>query len=467
MLGPNGAGKTTLFNLIAGAVRPDSGRVAFEGEDISALDAAARCRRGLARSFQVPHPFGGMSVFENVLVGAAFGRNPRDPEARALAVLEQTGMRAKANQLAGGLTLLDRKRLELARALATDPKLLLLDEIAGGLTDKRMCVPARRDPRRPCGGRDDCLDRACRACAAVGGAPPRRHEFRPDHRGRAPGRSDGERQGEERLSGRGRAWVEPLLRIENLQAFYDDARALQDVGFTLARGETLALIGANGAGKSTLLKSICGLLASKTGRIIFAGADISRSPAAEVVKLGVALVPEGRRLFPSLSVEENLTLGGQVGRKGPWSLGALYDLFPILKDKRRQPSTSLSGGQQQMVAIGRALMSNPDLLMLDELSLGLAPVVIKDIYELLPQITGRGLTAILVEQDVFARARLRQSVPVFARRPRLAGGPAARTFARGDHARIFWNLTDGMGQRRRAGGAGWRSLCAVRGGAGR
>ena len=135
ILGPNGAGKTTLFNLIAGTVRPDAGSVQFLGEDISRLDASQRCKRGLARSFQVPHPFGGMTVFENVLVGAAFGRNARDPEARALAVLEQTGMRGKANQLAGGLTLLDRKRLEMARALATDPKLLLLDEIAGGLTD--------------------------------------------------------------------------------------------------------------------------------------------------------------------------------------------------------------------------------------------------------------------------------------------------------------------------------------------
>lgn len=194
--------------------------------------------------------------------------------------------------------------------------------------------------------------------------------------------------------------AEALLTVETLDAFYGDARALQEVGFSLERGQILALIGANGAGKSTLLKSICGLLASKSGRIMFAGADISKASAADVVKRGVALVPEGRRLFPSLSVEENLVLGGQVGRAGPWSLGAIYDLFPILKDKRRQPSTSLSGGQQQMVAIGRALMSNPELLMLDELSLGLAPVVIKDIYELLPEITGRGLTAILVEQDV-------------------------------------------------------------------
>ena len=135
ILGPNGAGKTTLFNLVAGTVKPDQGQVHFGGEDISKLGASERCKRGISRSFQVPHPFNGMSVFENVLVGATFGREPLDPAARALAVLEQTGMKAKANMLAGGLTLLDRKRLEMARALAANPKLLLLDEIAGGLTE--------------------------------------------------------------------------------------------------------------------------------------------------------------------------------------------------------------------------------------------------------------------------------------------------------------------------------------------
>jgi branched-chain amino acid transport system ATP-binding protein len=139
ILGPNGAGKTTLFNLIAGSVRPDLGRVTFDGLDITARPAADRCRLGIARSFQVPNPFGGMTVFENALVGATFGRAPKDPEARAASVLELTGMKAKANQLAGGLTLLDRKRLEMARALAANPRLLLLDEIAGGLTDSE-CV---------------------------------------------------------------------------------------------------------------------------------------------------------------------------------------------------------------------------------------------------------------------------------------------------------------------------------------
>ena len=136
ILGPNGAGKTTLFNLIAGTVRPDQGRVNFKGLDISQLDAAARCKLGISRSFQVPHPFNGMTVFENILVGAAFGRAADDPESHAFRVMELTGMKAKANHLASSITLLERKRLELARALATEPELLLLDEIAGGLTDR-------------------------------------------------------------------------------------------------------------------------------------------------------------------------------------------------------------------------------------------------------------------------------------------------------------------------------------------
>jgi len=193
---------------------------------------------------------------------------------------------------------------------------------------------------------------------------------------------------------------DPLLSIDSLEAFYGDACALRGLSFSLSRGETLALIGANGAGKSTLLKCICGLVNRKHGAIRFKGRDISALPASAVVKLGIAMVPEGRRLFPSLSVEENLILGGNVARPGPWTLKTVYSLFPVLSERRNQPSTSLSGGQQQMVAIGRALMSNPELLLLDELSLGLAPIIIKDIYELLPRITGDGMTAILVEQDV-------------------------------------------------------------------
>ena len=191
-----------------------------------------------------------------------------------------------------------------------------------------------------------------------------------------------------------------ILQIDKLEAFYGDAQVLFGVSLSLRAGEMLALIGANGAGKSALLRSICGLLVKKKGAIRFKGEEILGASANDIVARGIAMVPEGRRLFPSLSVEENLVLGANVKRSGHWTLDAVYDLFPILKEKRHVPSTLLSGGQQQMVAIGRALMANPELILLDELSLGLAPIVIKDIYDLLPKIVGHGMSAILVEQDV-------------------------------------------------------------------
>ena len=194
-----------------------------------------------------------------------------------------------------------------------------------------------------------------------------------------------------------------VLDIENLSVFYGSAQAVDHFSMSLDRGEMLALIGANGAGKSTLFKAICGLAPARGGDVLLKGERINALSPNRIVGLGVAMVPEGRRLFRSLSVEENLTIGGHVGRRGPWSLQKVYDVFPVLKERRHHPATALSGGQQQMVAIGRALMSNPDLLLLDELSLGLAPIVIKGIYELLPRILGEGLSTILVEQDV-ARA---------------------------------------------------------------
>lgn len=214
------------------------------------------------------------------------------------------------------------------------------------------------------------------------------------------------------------------LQVENIESFYGDFKALHGVSLRVEPGGILALIGANGAGKSTLLKSICGLVAPRSGRILWQGREITGLPGNQTVALGIALVPEGRRLFKSLSVEENLILGGQVGRKGPWSLAKLYALFPILKEKRHQPATSLSGGQQQMVAIGRALMSNPEIVLFDELSLGLAPIVIKDIYQHLPRITGEGMSAILVEQDVSrALAAAGQFLCLAEGRVALAGRP--------------------------------------------
>lgn len=191
-----------------------------------------------------------------------------------------------------------------------------------------------------------------------------------------------------------------LLRIEALDAYYGDFQALYSINLALDVGEVVAIIGANGAGKSTLMKSITGLLFNKTEEVVFQGEKIGALRADQIAKLGIALVPEGRQLFPSLSVEENLLLGSNVARSGPWDLSKIYELFPILKERRRQQSTSLSGGQQQMVAIGRALMSNPKLILFDEISLGLAPIIVRDIYTTLPKIIDEGIAAMIVEQDL-------------------------------------------------------------------
>jgi branched-chain amino acid transport system ATP-binding protein len=193
---------------------------------------------------------------------------------------------------------------------------------------------------------------------------------------------------------------EPLLAVRDLEAFYGDFQALFGVSIDAARGEAVAVIGANGAGKSTLLKSIAGLLRARPDAITFAGEPIGGMPAYAVAARGIALVPEGWGLFPSLSVEENLLIGGQLGRPGAWTLRRIYELFPVLSQRRKLPSTALSGGQQQMAALGRALMANPQLLLCDEISLGLAPIVVREIYARLPAVRAEGTAIVLVEQDV-------------------------------------------------------------------
>ena len=191
-----------------------------------------------------------------------------------------------------------------------------------------------------------------------------------------------------------------LLQTSALTSYYGDAQALFGVDVELEAGEVVAIIGANGAGKSTFMKAVTGLVKVPREQVRFEGAAIGGLPPGEIVRRGIALVPEGRRLFPSLSVEENLRMGAFARRPGPWTLQRLFRLFPILEQKRAVPGTALSGGQQQMVAIGRALMSNPTLLLCDELSLGLAPIVIREIYAALPAICAEGMTVVIVEQDV-------------------------------------------------------------------
>jgi branched-chain amino acid transport system ATP-binding protein len=217
-----------------------------------------------------------------------------------------------------------------------------------------------------------------------------------------------------------------LLETRGLTAFYGDFQAIFGVDLELQAGETIAVIGANGAGKSTLMRSIAGVISNEPHMIHHRGETIGALDAADVVRRGIALVPEGRKLFPSLTVEENLQIGSYGKRAaGYWSLETIYELFPILKERRRNPATALSGGQQQMVAIGRALMSNPEVLLCDELSLGLAPVVIKDIYGAFSKIRASGAAIVIVEQDIAQALRVADRVYCMMEgRITLTGRPA-------------------------------------------
>jgi branched-chain amino acid transport system ATP-binding protein len=220
----------------------------------------------------------------------------------------------------------------------------------------------------------------------------------------------------------------PLLETRQLTAGYDDFQALFGVDVALEPGEAIAIIGANGAGKSTLLRAITGLLSAEPGQVRHRGEAIGGLPPDRIVARGIAMVPEGRRLFASLTVEENLRIAADLGRRGPWSIERVQRLFPILRERRHASPAALSGGQQQMAAIGRALMTNPEVLLCDELSLGLAPVMIRELYAALSDIRSEGTALVIVEQDIGQALRVADRVwCLMEGRVTLTGTPAALT----------------------------------------
>jgi branched-chain amino acid transport system ATP-binding protein len=217
----------------------------------------------------------------------------------------------------------------------------------------------------------------------------------------------------------------PILQVRDLVVHHGQLRALSGISLTVYPGEVFAIIGANGAGKSTLLRTIAGLHRPTSGTIAYDGADIARLRPEKRATAGIVLVPEGRRLFPSLTLEENLKVGAAYAREGPWTIDRVYELFPWMKERRGQRTAQLSGGEQQSAAIGRALVANPRVLLLDELSLGLAPVVVQRIYAMLPQVLESGVTVLIVEQDVSQALRVATHLQCLLEgRTTLQGTPA-------------------------------------------
>ena len=369
------------------------------------------------------------------------------------------GLRADANRPAAQLGLLQRKRLELARTLATQPRLLLLDEVAGGLTDPEVAqlVEIVRAARAD-GVAVIWIEHVVRAlvevvdrliCLAggriIGDGEPSAVLASPAVKEVFLGtEATAESLTEAGLVEAGCSAMTALLEVRALTVHHGQLRALTEVSLEVGDGEVYAIIGANGAGKSTLLRTLAGLHRPSSGTVLLGGDDVTGRSPEERVMAGMALVPEGRRLFPSLTVEENLLVGAHRHRPGPWTVDRIYDLFPWMRERRQQRAAQLSGGEQQAVAIGRALVSNPRVLMLDELSLGLAPRVVRQIYGLLPELLSTGMAVLLVEQDVSQAVRVAARLQCLLEgRTTLSGPPASFTPQRIEAA--YFGLGAGAG----------------------
>jgi branched-chain amino acid transport system ATP-binding protein len=238
----------------------------------------------------------------------------------------------------------------------------------------------------------------------------------------------------------------PLLEVRDLVVNHGQLRALDEISLSVLPGEVYAIIGANGAGKSTLLRTIAGLHQPTAGSVTFDGNDVTRLRPERRARQGIVMVPEGRRLFGSLTLEENLRVGATYARPGPWTIERVYEMFDWMRERRNQRTSQLSGGEQQTVAIGRALLANPRLLLLDELSLGLAPVIVQRIYGMLPQILQTGLTVLLVEQDVSQALRVASHIQCLLEGRTTLEGPPADVTAEQVEAAYFGLADSAAGQ---------------------
>ncbi|MDH3032549.1 branched-chain amino acid ABC transporter ATP-binding protein/permease [Methylobacterium fujisawaense] len=415
VIGPNGAGKTTVLNMISGFYRPTAGAIRLGGRDLAGRPAHVVARAGIARTYQTTRLFGSLPVLDNVALGFAPGRLWRRAQAQdratAASLLAFVGYRGALDRLAAELPHVDRRLVEIARALAGGPTVLLLDEPAAGLsradTDRLAglirriadsgvaVVLVEHDMPLVMGISDHIL--VMDAGRPIARGTPA--EIRRDpavlraYLGGAdtPGRP------------RSTPWQGPadaVLSVLDLTAGYGAAPVLEGIHLDVRPGETVALLGANGAGKSTAMRALAGLLRPVAGSIVFDDRRVEALPAHRIARSGLVLVPEGRQVFPELSVVENIRLGA-FGRRtpiDPAEVERLLDRFPRLRDRAASRAGLLSGGEQQMLAIARGLMAHPRILLLDEPSLGLAPAMINALYATVAELRDEGVTILIVDQ---------------------------------------------------------------------
>jgi len=453
VIGPNGAGKTTLFNAIAGAIKSTSGTIRFKGSEVQGSKPAHMSHVGVRRSFQVARPFSSMTVRENIQVASAkkavlhsgrcLGPARRDRRTREHVeeLLGLVDLSAWADRKASELNIGALRRLEIARALASEPSLLLLDEPAAGIgvdglrplaelikgVHQRgltvLLVEHNVGLALSLSDRVVVLDEGHLLAL---GTP---EQVRNDERVISAylGRQGARQAAAGVVKGLPMKAEAVMLEVDGLTAGYGRVPVLYGISLTVLEGQFVTIVGANGAGKTTLLQALMGLVPA-TGVAVFRGKPLLPQPAHRRVDLGIGYVPEGRHVFPALTVDENLQLTAarrhEKGGSGR-AIDEVYEVFPRLGERRRQTSRSLSGGEQQMLAFGRALVLDADFLILDEISLGLAPVVVDRLYDVLLEIHGRGKTILLAEQN--ARVALEAADMVYVMEAgRIAlQGPAA------------------------------------------
>lgn len=440
IIGPNGAGKSTLIGLLGGSLIPSEGSIEFEGQDITTMPAYKRARNGIGRTYQIPRPFLDMSVRENLLA-ARFSLHPFENRNKSIAacnlILQRTGLLESADLLGRELPLLRRKRLEVARALALEPRLLLLDEVGAGLVDSEVTELVElikslqkevgaiiiiehvlRVVRECCdnlvvinfgkkiaeGKTVDVLNSDDVAAVYLGTSHSAKNadDTKKSSLNLSQNNTTNTISELVMVSANNANLNTPVLELENIHAGYGQARILNGINLKVMQGQVIAILGTNGAGKTTLANVISGTIKPSLGTISVDGNVVTGMPTHNFTRFGLSQCIEGRRIFAPLTVEENLLLAARGVSKGEKNsrLSRIYDLFPELKERRNNGGTSMSGGQQQMLAIARALMSKPKFVLFDEISLGLAPIMMDRLYLALAELKKAGLTMMIVEQDV-------------------------------------------------------------------
>jgi ABC-type branched-subunit amino acid transport system ATPase component/ABC-type branched-subunit amino acid transport system permease subunit len=463
LIGPNGAGKTTALNMLSGFYAPSSGRVALDGRELQGMAAFRVARHGIARTYQTSQLFGSLAVLDNVALATARGRlgmplargSFASPAHRqhARALLEFCGYRGDPALPAGGLAHVDRRLVEIARALAADPDVLLLDEPAAGLSreDKEglarllrriadagvSVVVVEHDMTLVMGISDHIvvLDAGRRLATGTPAQIQADPAVRQAYLGEGVGALRTSRAGR-------RAPGHEMLGVGELVAGYGADPVLHGIDLQVREGEMVALLGANGAGKSTLMRTLAGLHRASAGGVHFEGRPLDSLPAEAIVKLGVVLVPEGRQVFPDLSVLDNIRLGAFLRpRDSAARVQAMLDRFPRLRERLHQRAGLLSGGEQQMLALARGLMAQPSILLLDEPSLGLAPKVIAELFESLDALREQRMTLLLVDQMAGLALALADRAYVMEAGRIVAQGAAADIAADETLARAYLGAT--------------------------